>query len=266
MNNVWVFDIDGVLTNLDSRHVSEQLIAILAKINAGGEPIAFVTGRAYAWVEERIIGPLNKHGTINFDIVLSSCEKGGVKVTYENGKPSLKIKEELKVPDVIKTEAKALVEAEFTRTMMFDAPKYTMISIEARENVAIEEFRRDQKVLDEKLKEMINKHSLQDILRLDSTTISTDVENENCGKGAGAADFLDWTREKSINPGHVYTFGDRQSDIEVPTLLQKNGLDVTSVFTGGKQELETRDVPFKLVVTKQLHDKGALSFLRDTIY
>lgn len=257
--NAWIFDIDGVLTDLNTRTVSEELLSIIAKINARGEPVAFVTGRSYVWVEKRVLDPLKKHGNINFPLIFISCEKGGVKVTFKNGEPKVEVNQKLAVPQKIQEELKKLVKEEFSETMFYD-PKLTMATTEAKEDVSNARFRKNQKELDTKLIQLIDKYNLKGALKLDSASIATDVENVNVGKGIGANDVLDWLADKSIIPDHFYTFGDREGDIEVPTILHSKGFNVTCVFTGGVAQLKTHKYPFELIITSQLHERGVLHF------
>lgn len=138
-----------------------------------------------------------------------------------------------------------------------------MATTEARENVTNAAFRKRQKILDKKLKNLIFKYRLTKSLRLDTSTIATDIESVLVSKKIGAADFLVWLRHQKIKPEHYYTFGDREGDLEVPVFLQSKGRHVTCVFTGGENELKKRTYPFEPVRTRRLHDKGVIDFFLD---
>jgi hydroxymethylpyrimidine pyrophosphatase-like HAD family hydrolase len=260
--NAWVFDIDGVLTDLETREVSQELLLVISKINTLKEPVAFVTGRSFTWVKERILGQLAKYSNIDLSLIFCSCEKGGVRVFFEDSQTRIEINEKLVVPKKIQESLKILLEEEFSKVMFYD-PKLTMATTEAREDVANVEFRKQQKILDRKLQNIVNKYNLSKSLKLDSASIATDIESVNVSKKIGAADFLQWLTGKSTNPDHFYTFGDREADIEVPVFLYLQGHRVTCVFTGGETELKKHDYPFELIITSRLYDQGAVNFFRD---
>lgn len=255
--NVWLFDIDGVLTNLRTRKLSLELIKVLAQKNKEEEPTTFVTGRSIAWIQKRIFPLLSK---VDFSLVSCSCEKGGVFVTFnKEGEPDISVNEELKVPAQIQEEAHDIVEAQFSKTMFYDS-KLTMVTVEAREDVENSAFRADQKFLDEQLLQIIKNHKLEDTLKLDSAEIATDIESKKVNKYLGVAETLRWIKKKSIEIKHVYGFGDRGSDVDIGKYLHEKGLPFTFVFTGGKDELKSHDFPFEIVITDKLYDQGTLEF------
>ncbi len=260
--NAWLFDIDGVLTDLLNRNISEKLIKIVARLNKSKQPVTFITGRSYAWLAQRVLNLLQKEADIDLSLIFCSCEKGGVSVTFDsNGKTTLKIVESLKVPNFVQKEVEDLVSARFSKTMFYD-PKLTMATAEAREDVANSSFIEEQKELDKELQEMIAGHNLQKSLKIYSAPIATDVESANVTKAIGTKQFLIWLKKKSIHPKKIYAFGDRLADIEMARFLYAQNQRVTFIFTGDKSQLDDLNFPFKFIVPKKLHTSGTLEYLK----
>lgn len=259
---LWLFDIDGVLTDYVSRQVSDELIAIIARINHTGAPVAFVTGRSFSWFEKRILRLFDKHGGIDLSKIYCSCEKGGVSIRFKDNLATIVLNKNLKIPTLYQHLVKALVSKEFTGTMVYD-PKLTMATVEAREDVANDEFRQQQIILDAKLQLMIEDHKHTKTLKIDSAAIATDLQSIDANKSVGAVDVLGWLTQNLFIPEQVYTFGDTLGDLEVPKLLHSAGYPVTCVFTGGLNSLKKKSYPFKLISTNKLFDKGAVGFFHE---
>ena len=56
--NLYVFDVDGVLTDPIKKQSNKKLLIELSRILKNGNILAFNTGRSLSWVQERILNNL----------------------------------------------------------------------------------------------------------------------------------------------------------------------------------------------------------------
>ena len=105
--------------------------------------------------------------------------------------------------------------------MFFDATKETMLSIEMHDGFNLNMFHQRQKALVEDIKQLLKKYKLQDLYRIDLTTIATDVESPKVGKALGANRFLQFLKKINSKPQKFETFGDSKSDFEMSDELHK---------------------------------------------
>lgn len=263
VNIAWVFDVDGVITNPSEKRVTEPEILnqIVQKLEKG-EPVALNTGRSLVWMIDRVINPLlekvkDKKSLVNF---FASGEKGGTWITFdEKGEMQHHKYDSISVPQPLQEKVRNLINSEFSKSMFFDETKETMISIEMKDGYLVESYTEDQKKLKPKLKELIDQAGLSQELKVDPTTIATDIENEFVGKGFAVERMLKWLNEKNIRPQRFVTFGDSSSDLPMAEKLHKNGHAVSFVYVG-KSNLP-KDYPFPIIRPQNHFEKGTLEAL-----
>lgn len=90
---MFVFDVDGIITNPDTKKPNEKVIEHISSDLKQGFPVALATGRSVAWVEEKIMPTLKTmlKDDRKLDFLLISGEKGSVSVEYVDGEPVKKI-------------------------------------------------------------------------------------------------------------------------------------------------------------------------------
>lgn len=271
VNTVWIFDIDGVITNPSEKKVKEpQILVHIANKLKAGEPVAFNTGRSSSWLIDRVINPFL--GIIEDKSVLENfiavSEKGGCWVTFDKDGVMKQHKDDsISVPKSLQQQVKRLIEASYSESMFFDDSKQTMISTEMHDGFSIEEYieeyKKDQNRLVEDLKKILQKNNFFDKFKIDPTTIATDIENKHVGKGFATDRILEFLKEKGIMPKQFIAFGDSPSDIAMAEKLQERNLAFTFIFVDDKGELRGDEHPFPIIYTKNRSDKGTLEFLRE---
>ncbi len=146
--------------------------------------------------------------------------------------------------------------------MFYDASKLTMISTEMIDGKQISDFHTNQTQLVERMRKILNDPSYKDLnLRIDPTTIATDIQNAHVGKHLGARRIAEWMKEKGINAKHIITVGDSQSDSEMAEELQDE-YSVEFVFVGDPAKLDKSRLRCPVIFTNQKYSAGALEFLK----
>ncbi len=75
---IYVFDLDGVITNPDDSSVDHEIVDHLYAMLEGGAHIAVNTGRSYEWVGANLVNLLAQHSNPGiFARLYIVCEKGG---------------------------------------------------------------------------------------------------------------------------------------------------------------------------------------------
>jgi len=121
----------------------------------------------------------------------------------------------------------------------------------------IDAFHARQSELVGKMRDLLIKYKTHD-LKIDPTTIATDIENSHVGKHLGARRFLEMLGERGINPQNFIAFGDSSSDFEMYDALKKAGKSAKFVFVGTKAGEEGENIQR----TNSHFGEGTLEFLQ----
>lgn len=270
VNTVWIFDVDGVITNPSEKRITEPEILdqIVEKLESG-EPVALNTGRSLAWIIDRVINPLlgkvkNKKSLQNFFAV---GEKGGTWVKFDENRQLQQYRDKsISVPQALQEKVRKMINSELSESMFYDETKETMISTEMKDGYSVEEYTKQQQALNKKLQELIDQEGLAEKLKVDPTTIATDIENKRVGKGFAVKRAIEWLRNKAIKPQLYVTFGDSfSSDISMAQELHSQGLPVELVYVG-KENIDSSAFPFTIHQTQAKFEKGTLEFLKGSAF
>ena len=268
VDHVLIMDIDGVITNPREKRITEPEILdhIANKIN-NGEPVALNTGRSLSWLgERRIISDISERikDKKNFENLLVIGEKGGTWLTFsEDGTIQHHKDDSISVPQSLQEKVKNLIEAEHSDSMFYDASKETMITVEMKDGYDIGKYKEEQAILEKQLLIFLEQSSLNNQLKIDSTTIAVDVKNSHVGKGFAVKKIIEWIRSKGINPQRYIAFGDSfRSDIPMAQDIYSQGLPVEFVYVG-KEDIDASAFPFTIHQTHAKFEKGTLEFLKE---
>lgn len=265
VEHAWLFDVDGVITNRQEKKVTEpEILDQMIRRLEIGEPVVLVTGRSLKFLKDRVVSPLSaKLEDKNYLVsLLIVGEKGGAMATFnKEGEIQELFDQSLHVFGPLKKEIEQTVEGNFADTMFFDDSKMTMISIEMRNGTKLEDFWRQQGKLGRILQGLLTKYNLYGQLRVDPTTIATDIEDKKVGKAYASSRVLDWLNERNIKPQGFVVIGDSQSDLNMAEEIDRNNFPVKFVYVGETQRLRTEGVSFPVVLTKGQYESGALEYL-----
>ena len=264
MNTVWVFDVDGVIVNIEKEIITEPFILnSIIKILEKGEVVALNTGRGIDWTLETVLNPLKSKITnpaILKNLFISS-ESGGITATFDkNGSLQVTTDDSLKIPRDLDKKVRELVTRKYSKSMRYENKK-TMSTTKIKEGTSIEKFQEDQETMIGDLQRIINSSNLRGRLKVDISTIGTNIMYKRTGKDLGIELILKWLKDMGIKPEKFIAFGDSASDIPMAEKLYENGCDLKFVFVGGKNKIQ-RKAPYKIHTTESLFDKGTVEFLK----
>lgn len=266
VNAAWIFDVDGVITNPSEKRITEpEILDQIIKRLENGEPVALNTGRSLVWMIDRVINPLiekvkDKKILQNLSAV---GEKGGIRVEFdENGQMQQYKDESISVPQALQEKVRKLITDEFSESMFYDATKETMISTEMKDGYPVDGYTKQQQGLNIKLQGLVDQEGLAEQLKVDPTTIATDIENKFVGKGFAVKRIIEWVKRKGIIPQRYIAFGDSfSSDMPMAQEIHSQRLPVEFVYAG-KENIDTTAFPFTIHQTKAKFEKGTLEFLK----
>lgn len=250
---LYVFDLDGVITHPHDSSVDTRAVESIRLFLDQGNYVAINTGRSYQWVETHLLSAL-KTTAPPFDRLFIACEKGGESIKWHQGKftpqPS-----RFALADDIHRKVHLLFESHMSQfsTMFWDATKTTMATIEKHPHADLDQFKNEQRRLVTMLRELFASHDV----RIDPTTIATDVESPRAGKHAGAELIHEWIEDLyGTGQKHYISFGDSKSDYEMARYFADSGNESTFVFVGGKHETFNEHADVTLIRTNAEYAAG----------
>jgi len=271
MQKAYLFDVDGVLTDPETKKVEHpETFYELVKRVEQGNIVGLITGRSMIFVVEKILVPLEK--MINNKQLLQdifvAAEYGGVLASYnKNGSRRTNVKENTCLPSVIQQEIRGLVnKPPYSETMFYDETKQTMatielLPIEKRYRKSLEIFKGAQKQLVATLIKILKSHRVENQFKIDQTRIATDIESVDVGKTFATRKIVELMSKMSVFPEKYLAFGDSPVDYEIFEELRHLGKETQFIFVGESKHLVGKPTTGLIRTSKPL-DKGTLEFLQ----
>lgn len=258
MKPVYVFDLDGVITNPVDSSVDLDVVATIRRMLHDGYFIAINTGRSYDWVERNFIRNLRESNVSEEDLAtrfIAVCEKGGMAVTLAEGEAKTAVSEHA-LPEAYAEQVKGIFDANahLYESMFWDETKRTMATIEKLPAADLGLFHEQQK----RLVDMLRTRFGPDI-QIDATTIATDVEALQAGKYAGAEIIYAWAEQNGAQASFV-SFGDSLSDVPMAQCFADKQSSSTFVYVGDA-ELDSSYEAVHVVRPNSRHAKGTAEYL-----
>jgi len=230
----YLLDVDGVVSDPFKKRVTEpKFFSAFAAALLRGDVVALNTGRSISWLLERIIEPLR--GRVLHDGALAHFsafgEKGAAWVWFDHRGTMHRGKDDdLSLAGAVRDQVRGLVKARYADWMFFDETKETMISVEIRDGCDPQVFSSMQHRLEEDLSALFRTAIQAGDLRIDGTTIATDVQHGSAGKALGARRFIDLLTGQRLRPSRFVAFGDSDSDLDMADELHRQGRRVEFVY------------------------------------
>ncbi|KKR27340.1 MAG: putative HAD superfamily hydrolase, partial [Microgenomates group bacterium GW2011_GWC1_39_7] len=231
-------------------------------------PIGFNTGRAINWVSERVINPLRqrilerKKSLKMLSNIFLSGEYGGTWMEFDKkGNGYVYMNQNISIPLQFQEEIRRMIANKYLYAMFYDEDKKTMVSAEMNPGFNLEEFKEVQKEFYEDVKALIAANGLTNQIRVDNTTIATDIEDATAGKRLGTKKFLEWLRKKRIKPELFRVFGDSAADEEMAEELDINGRNAEYWFVG--KELGKKERRFRVLTPQKNFSQLTCQALRE---
>jgi hydroxymethylpyrimidine pyrophosphatase-like HAD family hydrolase len=259
--SVFVFDLDGVITDPKDSSVDQRTVDVIAGLLYKGNLVAVNTGRSYEWVQQNLLETLRSVGDALQNLAIS-CEKGGDFIEWTNNafvqRPS-----RFALPAALQTQCKELFEThqEMLTTMFWDATKRTMATIEKIPDADLTAYHAEQEQLITLLRTAFAEHDV----RIDPTTIATDVESMQAGKHAGAELIFEWVGKQAAVVSQYISVGDSISDYEMARYFAQQKSKSVFVFVGAKDATFTQELGVRLVRTEASYAAGTLEYFSNHI-
>lgn len=232
MNNpVYVFDLDGVITNPQNSSVDTTVVLQMYSLLENGIHVVVNTGRSYNWVEQNLVRIfLEQQNNDIFTRFIAVCEKGGETVRWNDSSATVIPSEfALDTADYNLAKNVFITHKNELTTMFWDDTKRTMATIEKVPTANLDLFHEQQHSLVAEL----HKAFIDKDVKIDATTIATDIEKPAAGKYAGAKLIYQWIQEVAPNNAHSFiSIGDSVSDYEMARYFADQHEQSTFVYVG----------------------------------
>lgn len=252
----WIFDVDGVITNLTAEKILlQQIPMIISDKLKKGEPVAFMTGRSLKWLEETTLSIMQFSENEAKNLFIAA-EFGGIIATYTNGQLLPKVNSSYVVPQFLRQKAEGIVN-KYSGTIELE-DKQTLFSSKIKKGESIERFGDVQQKAMIELKQLLEELRLSDF-KVHGDSIGLNIRYKLANKKECINKLLAWLYEKKITVDKFTVFGDSASDLEMGEGLGLDGLNFEFVFVGKKLE---KTPSFTLFQTDKKHDEGTLEYLK----
>jgi hypothetical protein len=277
-----LLDVDGPIASPVSRSIAIPSIADdLVTLVGAGVPVAFITGRSDAFIEQQVVEPLLARGLADAlgqagARMFGVFEKGGAWAAITSaGMGEVAVDESVAPSAALVDDIRMLVERRFAGTMFFDETKRAMISVEQRPEIAASVYQAAQRDFDNAAFDVVAGHGIgvrhgervapdaggETPFRLDSTIISTDIESVLLDKDRGAQRALEYFAAAGELPHRWRSVGDSRSDYKMADFLHEAGFEVAHVDVRPSDGVLEKPYP---VITEHnaIHDEAGAIFLR----
>lgn len=275
IDEVSIFDVDGVITHPQEKRADHDVLEAIAKRLKKGEPVILNTGRSISWLQQEVIARLYYAHSLTDKSAMQNLfligEKGGAWMGFdEEGMmdPVPHKDGSISVPKGIQDRIRQLVKDEFSDTMFYDESKVTMVSVEESlrsPNETDEEhqakFEEAQRRLVQRLNDIVSEEHLEDF-KVDPTTIATDLESKQVGKDFGIQRALAWLKQRGLKVNNFVTFGDSKSDFAMANQLHNEGYNVKHIHVGKDEDIPA-ETAYEIIRTIGKYNRGAAEYLQN---
>ncbi len=255
----WLFDVDGVITDINTKEVKyPQILQKIVERLINNEPVGIITGRTLPKIINKIIAPIEKMASSNnvLDLLSAQGEFGGSSIEYKNGERLILSEERFFLSEELIQKGKGIIE-KFGDVVFFDLKK-TFFTAEMKDGGNIEIFKARQKEIAEELQKLVEKSGLNDSVEVHQDTIAVNVKNKKLNKHLATQKFLEWLAIKKIEPDTFYVFGDSASDLQIGEELNNQGKKIKFIYTGAE---DLGSLPFEIIKTQAKFDQGTVEYL-----
>jgi hydroxymethylpyrimidine pyrophosphatase-like HAD family hydrolase len=261
MDEVYVFDYDGVIADPVTHEVNEGVIERIGDLLIAGHYVAFNTGRSLDWFELYIVPGLVAAGVddahlVNLAIV---TEKGGEFTEFVDGVPKT-VQSENKLAESARNKAAAVFESMpgMQETMDWTF-KNTMVTAAKKSRLPMDEYLQYKFVFEKALEDVLEGEDV----KLDIINNATDIQHPDAGKYGGTKYIYDWVaRRVNAKECRFICLGDSKSDYDMPRYVIEQGCEAVFVFTG--QSLDGVEVDSKVELIKPVgeYTEATMNYFR----
>lgn len=266
---IWVFDIDGVITDPKSKKITHpKILNIIGRRLSNGLKVAFNTGRSAKWLEQKVVGSLrdlifsDENNYLPLTNLVSVCEMGNVVIKYgTDGEARKKVLNRSIIPDVLFETIKGIVENVYFKSMFVDETKEVILTIEMRDGYSFDKYQKRQEEFRKEISIIMKNYHPHLHVKPSSTTIAIDVKPVDSGKNLGAQKILDWCRSQNEKGSTLsfICFGDSKSDLDMSDYFYLHKLHTEFVYVGSEIDRIKRKYVIHIPVNK--FTGGTLEYL-----
>ncbi len=258
---VWIFDVDGVITNKETQKVDDQILAIISGFISSGDKVAFITGRSFEWLEKEVLDYLEKkiEAPSLLDNIYAVSEFGGVCLKHKNGKEEVIVEKNLTPPVYLRKEV-SIIANDFLSSAWIEEKK-TIITVAIKIGYSLEKFKKDQEVLISKFEELLEKYNLREDFEIQVDPFAVNIRNKNLNKSIAVGKVIRWLGDNDANTLEFCVFGDSKSDLEMGEELFREKKNFKFIFVGEKENIEENFI-FDIFFTNEHFEKGTLEYLK----
>lgn len=263
----WIplFDVDGVITNPETKQSHPLLLGYIANRLLSGAPVGLASTRDFAWVEENVINPIRgRFSADRLDNLFVSTEKSAVTTTYQNGEIHKEYDESLRVPQEIGDQLRVRIEDK-GYSGVFYYPKETLFTAEIYggddPSILAEQNRQLDELFAYVQRELLPHGSP---FKADRTHIAIDIYHSLGNKAISARRFITFLESRGFDPKsfRFITVGDGSTDLEMADGIRESGLDVEFGWVGRISLQDPRGHKVILPSSGETNDSGTVALLR----
>lgn len=259
--SVYIFDVDGVLNDLQVYTPDERVVTNIAALLEQGVFVAINTGRGYAWVEENVVRPIQSklHNEGAMAYLFVAVEMGGLGVEFTGG-----TERRIRSAFSLTSEQIDLVRRTFEQYPEYADrlhwyPKESMATLDKNDETTLEVFRPAQQELTAILRDVFKGQHV----KVANSNDAIDVHAPEAGKWAGAQLIYEWLRRATdIQHDHFVCFGDSAVDYEMARFFAEQSHDTTFVCTGKTFDTSALDPNITLIKTERPYHEGTYQYLQ----
>lgn len=258
-NTVYIFDVDGVLSDVFVDEIDSEILSLIAKIIENGSKVALNTGRNSTYILENVITPLSRLmlSSNSLDNILVVSEMGGERTTFSQGIPTTSHTEFSMESEDIQTSELIFHNGDY-KNMKFEHDKSTMVSVSIVAGSKNAEFIKER----DHLKDAFTKAFDGKPIEIITTVGSVDVFVRGAGKKGGAKVIGEWLSVQSDIKHDAYVcFGDSPSDYAMAVYFAEQDMNVTFIFTGEEEQMPIEKAGVPIIKTAKPYTAGTKAYL-----
>lgn len=262
--NAYLFDVDGVLTNMEKRKIDKpEIIPLLISLLQKGSPLGFISGRGMLWLRSNLVkmleNYLNDHPGFKenmLDNVFVSAEFGGVFCAHKNGIREETVNREFTIPDEVK-RGLHFVAFQYSDIVYVETEKQTIFTVVGNHDLREEDFKSKKNLIIEAFKQVLIPFPY---LEVQTDRLAINVRYKKANKSYATDMFLSFLIKKNLTTEKFFVFGDSPTDLEMGVELQKQQKSFEFIYVGEQSELEQSNPAFQITFTKRRCDEGTLEY------
>jgi hydroxymethylpyrimidine pyrophosphatase-like HAD family hydrolase len=259
---IWVFDVDGVITDPATKTVlHSKIIELIEQRLQSKTPICLNTGRSAEWIKTTIISHFKANTPLEY--LFSACEMGNVTLQFdEHNQAKEEVHNQDLIPPQLSQTIREIVMSSYGDSMFIDETKKSILTVEMKDHFSQDAYEELQSKLSGEIRIILKNYHPGIHVRPSSSSIAIDVKPITSNKELGAKQILMWlqARKIDVNSVCITAFGDSLSDFQMSEFFASSGLTTKFVYVG--EDKISPQTKYTTVITKAHYSAGTLEYLK----